>query len=324
MKNVLIIGNGFDLDLGLPTRYSDFANSDYWPQVNRVSDERSVFSIANGEEHHALPFYLDKRSKTDNWFDLEEALLDYATNEVSSLANDLYSAKNDIDYYYELQSNLCDYLADAQRKTPISTNALAGDILRAVLDNGYFDNIFSFNYTDLNYLAKQLGISQTIKYTHIHGKLSDRSIILGVNETKLKDEYDELHKSSSEFYHSNNLTQALDEANEVVFYGLSFGLIDFDYFSNFFNSLIGKVVPEKEKKYISIFTKDKDSGKAIIKRLRDKDINQLQLRSNTHLNLFYSDSTVNNQELWNFYKRLDETSRESHNRTMEGIVTQLT
>ena len=31
MGNVFIIGNGFDLDLGLSTKYSDFAKSKYWP-----------------------------------------------------------------------------------------------------------------------------------------------------------------------------------------------------------------------------------------------------------------------------------------------------
>lgn len=246
----------------------------------------------------------------------------YAANEVVPLANDLYSAKDDIKYYEELKIKLCDYLIEVQNNTSINTLALAGNVLKAILSNGYFENIFSFNYTDLNYLAQQLGIKQTIKYTHIHGKLADRSIILGVNETKLKDEYDEFHKSTSEFYHSNNLTQALAEANEVVFYGLSFGVIDYDYFSNFFSSLIGKVLPEKEKKYISIFTKDKESGKSIIKRLRDKEINQLQLRSNAHLTLYYSDS-ANNEELKEFYKRLHNTSRESHKRILQGIASQL-
>ena len=322
MKNVLIIGNGFDLDLGLPTRYSDYANSDFWPHVDRGPDGRFVFSIANDEEYHALPLYLDKRSKTDNWFDLEESILDYATKEVSGLANDLYSAKNDIDYYHELQSKLCDYLIDVQRNTPINTKALAGDILRAVLDNGYFDNIFSFNYTDLNYLAKQLGISQTIKYTHVHGKLSDRSIILGVNESNLKDEYDEFHKSTSEFYRSNNITQALDEASEVIFYGLSFGLIDFDYFANFFISLNEKLIPEKEKKHISIFTKDVTTGKDIIKRLRNAGINQYQLRSNCYLNLFYSDSPEDN-ELKKFYSRLNNNSRDAHNRTLHSLASRV-
>ena len=29
-KKVFIIGNGFDLDLGWKTRYSDFAKSSFW------------------------------------------------------------------------------------------------------------------------------------------------------------------------------------------------------------------------------------------------------------------------------------------------------
>ena len=224
-------------------------------------------------------------------------------------------------HYHELQSNLCDYLIDAQSKTPISTNALTGDILRAVLDNGYFDNIFSFNYTDLNYLAKQLGISQTIKYTHVHGKLSDRSIILGVNECKLKDEYDEFHKSSSEFYQSNNLPQALDEANEVIFYGLSFGSIDFDYFANFFKSLNDTLIPEKEKKHISIFTKDNVSERDIKKKLRNAGINQIQIHSNCYLDFVYSGTSTN--ALHGFYKRLKENSRNAHNRALRVLESKV-
>ena len=33
-KSILVIGNGFDLDLGLKTKYSDFAKSNYWPNVD--------------------------------------------------------------------------------------------------------------------------------------------------------------------------------------------------------------------------------------------------------------------------------------------------
>ena len=42
-RSVLILGNGFDLDLGLNTRYEDFVNSDFWP-FKRVSelDENSL------------------------------------------------------------------------------------------------------------------------------------------------------------------------------------------------------------------------------------------------------------------------------------------
>jgi hypothetical protein len=36
-KNLFVIGNGFDLDLGMKTKYSDFANNEkYWPKDDRV------------------------------------------------------------------------------------------------------------------------------------------------------------------------------------------------------------------------------------------------------------------------------------------------
>lgn len=38
-NNILILGNGFDLDLGLPTKYSDFANSEYWPKVKKKKQQ---------------------------------------------------------------------------------------------------------------------------------------------------------------------------------------------------------------------------------------------------------------------------------------------
>ena len=34
MNNLLIIGNGFDLDLGLPTKYSNFIESKYFKKQN--------------------------------------------------------------------------------------------------------------------------------------------------------------------------------------------------------------------------------------------------------------------------------------------------
>ena len=133
----------------------------------------------------------------------------------------------------------------------------------------------------------------------------------------MKDEYDEFHKSTSEFYQSNNLPQALDEANEVIFYGLSFGSIDFDYFANFFISLNDKLIPEKEKKHISIFTKDNVSEKDIKKRLRKAGINQMQLHSNCYLEYVYSGTSTN--ALDKFYKRLKDNSKKAHSRALHAL-----
>ena len=60
----LVIGNGFDLDLGMNTRYSDFTKSGYWP--------KDVSSSS-----HNLQQYLNERKDMDCWFDLEQCLLDY-------------------------------------------------------------------------------------------------------------------------------------------------------------------------------------------------------------------------------------------------------
>lgn len=36
-KKLLILGNGFDIDLGMKTKYSDFAKSHYWDDLMKMS-----------------------------------------------------------------------------------------------------------------------------------------------------------------------------------------------------------------------------------------------------------------------------------------------
>ena len=58
MSKVFIIGNGFDLDLGWKTRYSDFASSDCW---------KWGYGLFGLKEH------LRHRKETDKWFSGEIA-----------------------------------------------------------------------------------------------------------------------------------------------------------------------------------------------------------------------------------------------------------
>ena len=60
-NSILIIGNGFDLDLGRNTRYSDFAKSDFWPKNLKSQLYR----------------YLSQKSQIEKWFDLEGELANY-------------------------------------------------------------------------------------------------------------------------------------------------------------------------------------------------------------------------------------------------------
>ena len=303
MKNVLIIGNGFDLDLGLPTRYSDFAKSEYWPKLDRVPDRRSIFSIAEGKQYQALGLSLLGKSITENWFDLEEALLDYVTNEVAHLEHDLYCPQDDNDYYQVLQSKLCDYLIDVQNNKPVNKLSIAGKVLKAVLENGNYDNIFSFNYTDLNFLAKQLGIEQGIQYTHLHGKLSDRSIILGVDGRKLTPGYEPFHKTASPFYRSHSLPDAIEEANDIVFFGFAFGEIDWGYFDEFFRKILNGATSNGRKNCITIFTKNRASEIEIKNKLGNHNIDVGQLYSKTHLQFIHCEDDNSDAGVIDFLNR---------------------
>ena len=45
--NVLILGNGFDLDIGYKTRYSDFVNSSFWPFKEKDLSSIGVPNLQN-------------------------------------------------------------------------------------------------------------------------------------------------------------------------------------------------------------------------------------------------------------------------------------
>ena len=63
MKSTLIIGNGFDLDVGMKTAYQDYAESKWWP----FKDARMI----DGCE--TLAYTLKQRANLDKWFDVEES-----------------------------------------------------------------------------------------------------------------------------------------------------------------------------------------------------------------------------------------------------------
>ncbi len=61
---IIIIGNGFDLSLGLKTSYKDFIVSDYFNSLL--------------EKHNTLAIYLYKKQEINNWVDIEKELTEYS------------------------------------------------------------------------------------------------------------------------------------------------------------------------------------------------------------------------------------------------------
>ena len=68
-KGIIILGNGFDLDLGLKTSYAEFAKSSQWAELMGGN-------IHSGDKDMLLGF-LKSKYDVDKWIDIEAALLQY-------------------------------------------------------------------------------------------------------------------------------------------------------------------------------------------------------------------------------------------------------
>ena len=66
---ILILGNGFDLDLGLKTKYSNFAISPEW---------KGLYESFKCTSDDNLAGFLKKKAEEDNWFAIEDCLKQYA------------------------------------------------------------------------------------------------------------------------------------------------------------------------------------------------------------------------------------------------------
>lgn len=105
MKNdniVLIIGNGFDLDLKFESKYSDFAKSEEWKELYE--------KYASKSNHYSLIKFLNDRKETDKWFDIEQALFEYAALKTADIWH--HDVSNDIQEYHALCRQLEKYFTN--------------------------------------------------------------------------------------------------------------------------------------------------------------------------------------------------------------------
>lgn len=248
-KIVLIIGNGFDLDLGLKTSYSHFINSGALQNVRF----QPIFAQMMRE-------YRQKR-----WIDIEESLKEV------SIKPTLHHSKTEILKTHKILRELLMLYLNQLSYDNLQKNCSAIKVLSTILKDREAD-IFNFNYTDLKEIARKCGLRSEFLYTSIHGKLADQSIILGFeDDVNVKDpDLCRLVKSHSPYYKSANINQKLQEADEVIFFGHSLGSTDYHYFSNFFMDQVQAQNQDRfVKKRIRIFTYDELSRLQILLQIRN-------------------------------------------------------
>lgn len=269
---VLIIGNGFDLDVGLNTSYTHYIKSG---------------ALDEYKNQEIIKKLLDTYA-TQNWIDVELFFRNIATSMMKSASQTILTA------YKYVHQTLLTYIQNLSYEN-LNIEPTAIQILREIM-RACDVKIFNFNYTNLSKICSFYDLPLEHEPISIHGKASDNSIIFGFddNANPRSPECCQMIKSHSEHYFSANINEALEDADEVIFFGHSLGITDYHYFSNFFLSQTKSQHKEKfRKKIIRIFTYDERSRQQILLQLRE--MNERKTNMLYDLNNFAIYRTLNDQ-----------------------------
>jgi len=250
MNIVYLIGNGFDLSLGLPTAWSHFY--DYYFEQPNPSPTIKSFKEAIGKN-------------PKNWSDLEKALGRYTSN--LHTREELIKLHEDLTFHLRayLKGVEANYKCDDSLKDIISNSIITPEQFLPFVDHqkiyGFKSkwsnrdwpvHIISYNYTSV--FAKLVGYTGQSKslgkstnqnavvslerIMHIHGSTS-RSMALGLNDIS-QFQNEQFHKDrqlinkyvkeqlniAARTGHDAVCQKWIKEANLICVFGLSFGITD--------------------------------------------------------------------------------------------------
>ena len=316
--HMLVIGNGFDLNLGLPTTYKNFVESRVFKKmyVKRTLDKRD-----KGISQPSLLDYLYGKKFCERWFDIEQALLEYVSKKPDgSFVNNI---EEDIKDYDLICTSLIEYLVslfktgnDLEQSRKME-KTIAGQLLKALYSEK--DIIYSFNYTPINLIISAVFGHSSLIPTRIHGeikeetifngKVEDNSIILGIETNDINQiapGYSFLFKSNNPKYKSSNIALDLLDSQNVIIFGHSLNQMDFGYFENYFKLL---TMNADKKRKLTIITKDEKSRIAILDRMRIMGISVRDIFAHVKVDFFLTDLlTENGAEFKRYSHFLNELS----------------
>lgn len=219
MKNqthdiVVVIGNGFDLNLGLKTGYQDFIASSYFK------------NLVNAD--NILCQHLQSQYHLQRWIDIEKEL------QIYSHEHDQIDRERFREEYIGLCDALCDYI-NSLDISAIDRTSYAYDRLKSTL-SVESALIIDFNYTkSIEYIVGELGLPCKCDIIKIHGNAYDRSIVFGVeDDARINPEDVFLLKAAHKNYTAIDVNAHLEKAKALIVLGHSLGQSDYHYFTDFF------------------------------------------------------------------------------------------
>ena len=295
---MLVIGNGFDINLGLRTTYKDFVNSRIFKRmyVKRIQEK----SKGDNPQPSLIDFLYGKKF-LEKWYDIESALLEYVSRKLDgSFVNNVEEDKKD----YELVCNsLVEYLAglfkvkDQLGLAQKMGESAAGQLLKKM--SSYKSIVYSFNYTPIDLIVGAIYAPGDINSYRVHGKieketifegnLKDNSIILGIETNDINSiapGYSFLLKSNNPSYKSTNLASDLLDSKNVIFFGHSLNQMDFGYFEGYFRKLASNT---DNNRMLTIITKDETSRITILDNIRKMGFPARDIFAHTNVQFILTD-----------------------------------
>lgn len=308
MNITFLIGNGFDLNIGLKTRYIDFYN--YYV---KIETENKVIKT----------FKSEIKQNIENWSDLELALgkyTEFISNQLEfdtvfddireKLGEYLQKEENRILYLFsdETHKTLFSDLLNPEKHLPKAENRTLSEFKNSFLNhNPWYINVITFNYStaidkiinDLKDDKSLMSIKKTNEIVinetlHIHGH-TNKGMILGVNDvSQIKNtsfQQDEnvvgafvkpIYNKEQKHLIDEDCANLIKRSNLICLFGLSLGETDAMWWE-----LIGWHLTHSECRIILFEIGEDYSGNDIhkrvrkIKNIRKKFLNKIKVENDS-------------------------------------------
>lgn len=285
-KGIIILGNGFDLDLGLETSYSSFAKSEQWKDLMDNNEHSKDINWLLG--------FIKSKYEVEKWIDIEAALLEYAMNKTSNRI--MAYSKGDETDFVALRRSLKAYLTEQQSYFRPTKKSVASILLTCLGEISNDSKLYTFNYTQLDVLAARCNYDSITDAEHIHGSLADDGeLIFGIETSSINidERYAFLFKTQNRKYHHTDLLKDLRDKDEYIFFGHSLNGMDYNYFNSLFVSLANSV---SKTPRLTIITKNEVDEYSFKNYLRRMNVSLQGLFSNAIPTFILTDEVYRGNE----------------------------
>ena len=300
----IIIGNGFDIDLGLPSRYSQFIESGEWKEL-----EDSLRCFHPTYRGHSLIYHLLKSaSNKEHWFDIEEEILNFIQDHPECTEREIREIESE---FKRIKKALKDYLIRVSSGYKMVETKFPYKFIKKLAACPKKMVEINFNYTNPHvFLPNPIYFHKdSYDQIHVHGSLIEDDIVLGCDIQKGQ----EVNRNLSFMYKYNMLNRAnhvarnLLEAKEIIFYGHSVNEMDFGYFREFFKAAS---VSHKPVRHLTFITLNEKSERSIKDNIRNQGISVTDLYNNLesftfiHTEKLYNQDAKESQKWDDMFKRV--------------------